>query len=41
MLKVEIDYETPNESNFYQNEIINSNPQEPDINQDTLHPIYN
>ena len=42
MLKVERKYETPTESNLYQNEMISSNPQEPDkkSRHNELHPIY-
>ena len=35
MLKIEHGYETPIESNCYQNKVISSNPQEPDNNQET------
>ena len=35
MLEVEHKYETPTESKIYQNEMISSNPQEPDKSQGT------
>ena len=35
-LKIELEYETPIESNYYLYEIISSNPQQPDNNQDTI-----